>query len=285
MVREGGAILHTVEAALGERNFALDQHAHFDNAEEDELQWKSKGPPNVPRKAFIDADVDFVRPDWVSETLHQLQHYHVVQMFSEAIDLDPKYEPRGLGEYNNARQKSHAYCHVHGLLNDQVVSDAYTTPEKRGAKVAGDVYRHPGFAWAWRREALDSVGGLMEHVLLGSADWHMAWALVGRVEETLKAPVSKSYNELCHQWQELAERYIRRNIGYVSGTVVHHWHGKKIDRGYATRWKIMADHNYDPRQDLMRDWQGLIRLKDTKMGLRDDCRKYFRRRNEDSIDL
>lgn len=319
--REGGAVLHTVEAAFGERNFALDEHADHENASDPEHEWKSSGPPNVPRKgqgtytqvrlnhlqeiwlkenllnigvsrlptdwkyvAFIDADVMFARPDWVSETLHQLQHFHVVQMFSEAIDLDPKYEPRGLGQYNNARQMSHAYCHVNGLLVDQVTNDAYDH-KHRGAAVAGAVYRHPGFAWAWRREAFDAVGGLMDHVLLGSADWHMAWALVGRVEETLKAPMSKAYNELCHQWQDLAERYIRRNLGYVSGTLMHHWHGKKVDRGYATRWKIMADHQYDPSQDLVRDWQGLIRLKDIKHGLRDDCRQYFRRRHEDSIDL
>jgi hypothetical protein len=207
-------------------------------------------------------------------------------MFSEAIDLDPKYEPKGLGEFNNARQFSHAYCHVHGLLNDQVVNDSYGGMKKKGAAVVdGNIYRHSGFAWAWRREAYDAVGGLMEHVLLGSADWCQAWALVGRVEETLKASISPAYNEMCLQWQELAERYIRRNLGYVSGTLFHHWHGKKIDRGYATRWKIMADHKYDPRTDLMRDWQGLIRLKDTKIGLRDGCRNYFRARNEDSVDL
>jgi len=69
----------------------------------------------------------------------------------------------------------------------------------------------------------------------------------------------------------------------VPGTIMHHWHGPKAARGYATRWQIMTDNQYDPHTDLKKDWQGVIRLTDKKPKLRDDCRAYFRRRNEDSI--
>ncbi len=327
-MREAGAILHTVEAAFGERNFALEEHAHYDNAVEDEKEWKSAGPPNVPRKgqgtytqvrldhlqeiwlkenflnygvqrlppdwkyvAFVDADVHFARPDIVSETLHALQHYHVVQMFSDAIDLYPDYSPQPI-----VQQKSHAWCHIHGKLNEHVTkqnkggNDSYgagiTTPVSAKVSVDdGKMYRHPGFAWAWRREAFKAVGGLMEHVLLGSADWHMAWALLGRVDETISRGLSDPYKRICKIWERRAVEHIKYNIGYVPGTVMHNWHGKKSDRGYATRWQIMVQNNYDPDYDLKRDEQGILRLTDTKPKLRDDCRAYFRRRNEDSIDV
>ena len=34
----------------------------------------------------------FTRTDWVQETLHQLQHFDVVQMFSTYSDLGPKHK-------------------------------------------------------------------------------------------------------------------------------------------------------------------------------------------------
>ena len=43
--------------------------------------------------AWVDADVQFARPDIVTETIQQLQHFGVVQMFSQATDLDPQHQP------------------------------------------------------------------------------------------------------------------------------------------------------------------------------------------------
>lgn len=325
-MRETGAILHTIEAVFGEREYALTEHALHDGRPEE--PWKSFGPAHVPGRgqgnylqvrlddhqeiwtkenllnlavqrlppewkyvALVDADIAFVRPDIVSETLHQLQHYPVVQMYSEAVDLDPHYGRSGLGKGNDGvRQFSHAYCHVNGLLKDQIVhggGSGMGSGAGPGSAVSqGNVYRHPGFAWAWRREALNAMGGLMEHVLLGSADWHMAWALSGRVEETMKGHwMAPSYRHLCLKWQRAADHHIQGHLGYVDGLLMHHWHGKKVDRGYRTRWRIMADHSYDPGQDLEKDWQGVVRITDKKPRLVDDVRQYFRRRNEDSIDL
>lgn len=39
-------------------------------------------PPDWKYAAWIDADVTFARPDWACETVHQLQHNPVVQMWS-----------------------------------------------------------------------------------------------------------------------------------------------------------------------------------------------------------
>jgi hypothetical protein len=85
-------------------------------------------------------------------------------------------------------------------------------------------------------------------------------------------------------WQHRAETYLKRNIGYVPGTILHHWHGKGRDRKYNERWKALVDHKFDPIMDLKRDWQGLYQLNPLKWGLRDAIRQYARDRNEDSID-
>jgi hypothetical protein len=75
------------------------------------------------------------------------------------------------------------------------------------------------------------------------------------------------------------------NFGYVDGLVTHHWHGKLVNRQYLDRWKILFAHQFDPFTDLHRDENGLWQLTDAKPGLRDDIRRYFEARQEDSIDL
>jgi hypothetical protein len=86
-------------------------------------------------------------------------------------------------------------------------------------------------------------------------------------------------------WQDRANTHIRQNIGYMPGTIYHHWHGRKKDRRYVERWQILLKHGYDPDQDLQRDWQGLYRLSDKGLRMRADLREYFHIRNEDSTEL
>jgi hypothetical protein len=58
-------------------------------------------------------------------------------------------------------------------------------------------------------------------------------------------------------------------------------HGPKAQRKYGVREQILAKHQYNPSQDLVRDSQGLYRLDNRAIGLRDDIRRYFAERNED----
>jgi hypothetical protein len=66
------------------------------------------------------------------------------------------------------------------------------------------------------------------------------------------------------------------------------WHGKKKDRKYADRWKILKAHDFNPLIDLKRDLQGLWQLEtysQRQINLRNDLRAYFSSRNEDSVDI
>jgi hypothetical protein len=91
-----------------------------------------------------------------------------------------------------------------------------------------------------------------------------------------------------NEWEARALKYIRKNIGFVPGTIYHNWHGAKTNRKYKDRWSIMVDSQFDPAIDIKKDWQGLYQLTDRRgeisVKLRDDLREYFRTRNEDSID-
>jgi hypothetical protein len=218
------------------------------------------------------------------ETLHMLQHHPIVQCWAEAQDLTPRHELYQL-------HKSFAWCWQH----DQGYFDRCTCPPP-GPYDGGHTcqghhrkkyYAHPGFAWAIRREAFDALGGLLDTGVCGAGDWHMAQSLIGRGQWSVPNTVTKGYLAPILAWQERAQRYLRRDIGYVDGTLTHAFHGSKKCRRYQERWDIVTKNLFDPATDLKRDWQGLYQLVDEtprQWKLRDDLRRYFQERNEDSIE-
>lgn len=230
--------------------------------------------------AIVDADTHFTRHDWAEETIHQLQHHPVIQMWGEAHDLDPK-------GYVFQRHISFAKSYHDGVERG---ADYQRNGVYGGGKPKPKVsFWHPGFAWAFRRDAWNQLGGLIDTAVLGSADNHMAKALIGDAESSYNPAVTDGYKRPILRWQGRAEKYIRRNIGFVDGTILHYWHGSKIRRRYWDRWRILVDTAFDPAEDLKADWQGLWQLEDhgdaRSIQLRDRLRKYFFERNEDSIDF
>lgn len=274
-------ILYTVEIAFGDRDFVVtdpDNPRHLQLRTKSEVWLKENGlnllmgrlPITAKYIAWIDADIAFVRSDWANETLHQLQHYDFVQMWSDAHDLGPD---------NQIIQhhRSFAYCYTHGIGGPPGTNGYYCEETKKGP------HWHPGFAWAARRSALDAVGGLMDFCILGSADHHMAHALIGQVHLTLVKGLSGRYKALLLRWGHRAKA-LRFNIGYVAGSLLHYWHGPKVARRYKDRWQILVECGFDPDLDLKRDMFGLWQLSDRSHKLRDRLRAYSRARNEDSVD-
>jgi len=314
-VEESGAQLLTVELAYGERPFEITEagnpwHVQLRTREE---MWHKEcainiGVSRIPIPdwkyvAWLDADIDFVRPDWVQETIHQLQHYDFVQMFSQAIDIGP---PPALDVIGTNIGMNHCYLNqfnnpeipplvVDGKLNPQRFTSSHIKgetngPYRLGAGLPGNrVFWHPGYGWAARREAFNAVGGLLDTGILGAGDHHMALALLGRGDEAMPTDVTPAYRATVLKWQARAERYIRRNVGCVPGVITHAFHGSKRKRFYWDRWKILTENQFDPTTDLIRDWQGLWMLNDDgsdrMLCLRDQIRAYLRSRDEDSTEL
>lgn len=288
-VEDAGAILYTVEMAFGDRPHVLTDARnprHLQLRSYFELWHKEnmlnlliqKLPEDWEYVAWIDADVAFLRDDWVNETIEQLQHYMVLQMFSYAQDLSLRHEP----------MQMHTGF-MHDWYHGKVTFNASGNGSKKNGKKPGyNGYGgygfdegHPGYAWAARREALDALGGLIDFAILGSADRHMACALIGEADKSYHPDVHPKYKEQVLEWQDRAERYIKHDVGYMAGTIAHGYHGKKSNRGYNSRWKILVKHQYDPTVDAYRDSKGLIQLWTEDTQMRDDLRKYFRSRHED----
>jgi hypothetical protein len=96
-VQCSGAIVHVAEAAQGDRPWEVTTVEDLQWRVRDELWLKesminaavARLPDDWQYVAWVDADITFLRPDWVQETIQQLQHHAVVQMFEYAQDLDP----------------------------------------------------------------------------------------------------------------------------------------------------------------------------------------------------
>jgi hypothetical protein len=280
-----GAKLTVAEVAFGDRPFEVQAHPQayqlLQMRTNHELWLKesainvavSKLPADWKYVAWIDGDVAFVNPDWVQETIQQLQHHPIVQMFHTAIDMSPDHRPIGTFKGFPASIAEHGF-----ISADKREQAAYYVGDQR----EGGLY-HPGYAWACRRDAWDAMGGLLDINMVGGADLQMAYGLYGACDTAVFDGASLGYRKAVLDWQEHTQA-LKRNVGWVPGTLLHHWHGSKVNRRYFDRWQVLRDSEFDPYTDLKRDWQGLWQLAGNKIGLRDDLMRYFRQRNEDSID-
>jgi hypothetical protein len=234
-------------------------------------------PPDAKYLAIVDGDVRFLNPNWAAETVHQLQHYDVVQMFDFAEDV-------GFGEHQHLNVERSFMLAYHNMLRGNLHGEPYK-PNPHGKYPYGGWWGHCGYAWAFRRSAWDKLGGLIDSCILGSADHSMACGLVGSIKSSFPQAMHANFQRDLLIWGERAEQHIQRNVGYVPGKLMHFFHGSKALRQYVNRWKILTRNNFDPVTDLKRDIQGLWQLTGNKTRLRDDLRLYFRQRNEDSNDL
>ncbi len=276
-MEECGVNFWTVEIAFGKRNYEISPNLELRTSHE---LWHKENalnlmvarlPTDWEYVCWIDADIDFLnwRGDaaWYKETWHALQHHRIVQLFQNAVDLGPNGET---------------------LSMHQGFAYSWVTGRKWNKPYYGNDW-HPGYAWAMRRETWEQTGGLIDWAILGAGDNHMAHAWIGKAAESVNQNASGPYFDALAAYQRHCDRNVRKDIGYVPGTITHHWHGKKKDRRYWDRWKILTETQFDPRWDIRRDWQGLYQLADhgdeRSIILRDRIRQYFRARGEDSIDL
>lgn len=281
-----GVKLVTIELAFGERNFEItvpNNPFHIQLRTLNELWLKecalnlaiNRLPNDWKYVAWVDADVMPTRHDWFFETVHQLQHYHIVQMFTHAVDLGPNHE---------IIQTHTGFAYNYHMNNCRPPQGA----GYGGYYIEKKNFWHPGYAWAADRYFFDSVGGLMDFPILGAADHHMALALISEARRSAPKNISSRYMYEIMRWQERCDKFVRKDIGYVPSTINHWWHGKKKNRRYVERWDIITKNAYDPDNDIKRDSQGLWQIEDLtprQIRFRDEVRQYFRQRNEDSIDL
>lgn len=285
MCKQAGIKLITVELAFGDRDFMVTDpsNPHHVQLRSVEEFWHKENMINIGAAraqmldpllrelCWIDADL---RPmndprKWFEETWHELQHFQFVQMYEYFMDLDTNGNPLG------SPRPSFMGSYYHGGLQQPPIIDdpgSYVVPAKFWLGP-------PGGAWAANIDAFNQVGRLIDFCLLGSADWHMAQGLLGLLEPMPQENWSPEYSKRLFTWQDRAVQWIKKDVGYVAGGLMHDNHGPKKFRYYVNRKKILVEHEYNPNEDIKYDSQGLIQLETVtprQIRLRDDIRNYFR---------
>ena len=270
-LEKSGVALYTVELATGDQDFAVtdaEDPRHIRLRSPHTLWYKENliniAIARLPRDweyvAWLDADIQFLRPDWVTQTIAELQRRAFVQLFSHMVDLGPNFEVLG-------------------------VSESVAFRVARGAEQEEALQASSGFAWAARRREFEALGGLNDWNIVGSGDYFFARGLIGAITpDSTRRPGSAFANKYL-EWQARCQMHFDGQIGHVRSAIAHFWHGRQSDRGYATRWKLLVDNDFDPDTDLTRDDVGLYRFSGNKPRLQEAIFDYFRSRDEDATEL
>lgn len=290
--------LYIVELAYGDRPFEVTDAAdpqciqlrtdcemfHKENLVNIGVQ---RFPAGWKYGGYSDGDFHFTRHDWAIEAIHMLQHHEFVQLFSNYADLTPATATSDTGHRMMRSNSSFAWNYLHqDEFKAMKLTKQSTDPYYGQAIPSANQFPFgfppgaPGGAWAWTKPAFNTVQGMLDTCIMGSADWWMAFGLIGQVTMLQGDSTIRNYNDDIRNWQKRAAA-LTANIGCVDNFAVHFYHGATGNRAYGTRESILRDFQFNSRYDITKDWQGVYRWTGNKPGLRDASRKIFLNRHED----
>jgi hypothetical protein len=271
-----GVTLLTAELAVGDDPFQLPGGPGFVRFRGRSRLWMKERlanaavarlPDGYDAVAWLDGDILFKDDDWLGQLAERFDTADVVQPFATVTHLPPGHEAHR-GE---------------DLGSDPgIVAQARLTPDWLAARRAGAVpFGVPGYAWAARRELFEGGGGLYDRMILGNGDAFFADCLLDsfglhHYSSSRTAGMAADMDA----WRPglLGGRHPR--VDWLPGRVFHLWHGRFQDRGYTARDAILRRHDFDPRQDLVREGD-LYEWGSDKPGLHAEVAAYFLARRED----
>ena len=263
--------LYVVELAYGRQNHYITNSGnpqHLQLRTDSAPLWHKENMVNIGIRrllpsqwkavAWVDADIEFENCSWALDTLKILNGYKdVVQLFSHAVDM---------GKHEETMRV--------------FTSFGYQYENKRQYVSSGLDFWHPGYAWACSRRAYEKMGGLYQNSILGSGDHNMAYSFMGWGRKSVN---NLANDEYLADVLEFQKRVGSLRLGYVTGVIKHYYHGSKSDRKYSERWQILVKHQYNPREHMTLNADGLlVPTGSCPTELLEDIMNYFRERNEDS---
>lgn len=293
--------VHFCEIAFGDRPFEVADPNNPDHLllrTEHELWLKEcalnlaiqRFPGGWKYGAYLDADFVMTRRDWALEAIHQLQHYDWCQLFSNVQHISGKTIP-GVGHQPTMFLSGFAetFAQTGYKLPKDWESRLAARPQNYAGMSAASIKKGqsfpgaPGGGWAFKRETLNSVGGLMDRCICGSGDSYMAFGMVGAfrgMQTNAFGGFTPAFCKYIVDWQKRAAE-CHGNIGYVDQLAIHHFHGPMNKRGYGDRDLILAEEKFDPWADVFPDAHGVLQLTPKKPRLAARLQQYFQSRCED----
>lgn len=269
----GGLKLLTIECAFAPNRFTLQRFPEVVQIESRSVIWQKERllnlalallPKECTKVAWIDCDILFTNPGWALQTSKLLEHFPVLQPFCCVSRL-----PRG-SEWvlsDNERRASLGAVYQRDPL----------------AVWSGDINRHgePGFAWAARREVLDSTG-LYDACVTGGGDHLIAHAMHGYLNAPcILKTITARHFEHFYKWASKFHQSVLGRIGFVEGSILHLWHGQLSNRKYSQRHIDFKTFGFDPAKDIRVGTSGCWEWASDKTEMHDWVARYFADRKED----
>lgn len=219
--------------------------------------------------ALFDADIIYRKSGWAGEVLKDLQLYPVIQPWKMCYDLGPNDEH--LAAFQSFASLYHKGSRVIPRFD----------PRTLVLTNSPYAYPHPGYCWAWQLGVLGRIGGLFELGACGAADHHMALALIGKSDASLPHGINADYVKFLKAWESRAVAQVNKKMGFCHQTIEHPYHGRKSDRKYNWRWRVLLDNDFNPITDLKKNQYGVIEWSGNKPELERLWDNYMRERQED----
>lgn len=208
-------------------------------------------PADVDRVLWVDCDAQIGAGDFRQRLEETLDRHAIVQgcQFIRFLDSDGR--------------------------DTGIQACAYASEDRRAAadRHHGSFY---GFAWAARREAVHSFGGLYDRSILGAGDTIFCAAVLG------DAPAAEWTRLISGEFHASVRRYCdavsreKLTVGVVHATGYHTWHRADGQWGRDFRFATAKRYGFDPDRHVVRTADGLLAWSDgAPQGLQDDLREYI----------
>lgn len=256
------ADLFPIELSFDGEFFIDDENVTRINGNENNVLWQkekllnivlSKLPKEYTNVAWIDCDILFESEKWVEEINEKLKYYKVLQLYEKSKRLDDK-------------------------GNIDRLSEGAIKRISRINFVENALFGIPGFAWAMRRESIEKIG-FLETQIIGGADALMYYSFFGVKDSVVHEKMNKEWKNVYLKWFDKMFNEVNNSVNYITGDIIHLYHGKMKNRNYDHRYNILSEHNFDPELDLITGENGLWEFKNKELS--EKMSKYFESRNED----
>jgi hypothetical protein len=225
-------------------------------------------PKDCDYVAWIDCDVIFGQPGWVSDAVHELDRAGVCHLYRSVYHLarDAASISR---EASTVRHDSLGYAMALGLEGSiGSVTEGIPAVFKRGHALCA------------RRELI-AKHEVYDRNILGGGDRLLAHAVTGQAEELISQDrMTPAHADDYRRWTAQFCRDVKA-IGYIEGDIFHLWHGDLERRLYRERLRILSSCEYDPAADIALDAERCWRWKSPKPEMHRRIREYFEQRDED----
>jgi hypothetical protein len=204
-------------------------------------------PASSDYVAWLDCDIVFNDPSWHLKARDLLNRYDFIQLFDK-VNYLPKMP-----------------ASIFPIINYETIKyehEVYSTTkiiEAGGNLFGGDINQwgklklnlngNPGMAFASRVSTIKKHH-FYDKNIVGAGDLILIACLFNRIDELFEnRELSSAHKSDIKKW---ASKIWQENykVSFLPGQLYHLWHGNLKNRNYATRWKILSSHKYDPLKSL-----------------------------------